>query len=73
MIFEHGCTDLDSHHRVKHFEMANGAILLNYGVWESCMICLGGSDGPAARGAGIDIEGKGNPGVLMDELNPIET
>ena len=53
--------------------MANGDILLYNVVWESYMIGLGGCDVPAVRDAGIDIEGNGNPGVLMYESNAIET
>ena len=41
-------------------------------MWKLYMIGLGGGDSPAARGAGIDIEEDGDPGVLMYESNTIE-
>ena len=72
MIVEHGRPDFDSHHRFKHFKMADGEILAKYIVWKLCMIGLEGGDGPAARGAGVDIERKGNPGIFVDQLNAVE-
>ena len=35
------------------------------------MIGLSGGDSPAARGSCVDIEGDGDPGVIIYESNPI--
>ena len=59
ILTANGHTNFNCQHHIEGFQIANREILLYNVMWKLYMIGLGGGDSPAARGAGIDIEGIG--------------